>query len=301
MTIEELNSRFGIPRQLAFEEGPGGLVFARIDNGLGSAALCLQGAHLTRFQPRDQTVPLVWLSDHASFAPGRSIRGGMPVCWPWFGSHATESDFPAHGFARTVSWEVTQTMAVASGETAIVLALSGNDQTHAQWPHPSRLELELVVGTSLRAGLTTTNLGRTEFVVGEALHTYFQIGDIAEIEVRGLEGCEYVDKVGGVHRRSQSGSVTFAGEVDRVYVNREDRCVIEDRRLRRRIVIAKTGSRSTVVWNPWAAKAERMGDLGPEGWRRMVCVESGNALDNVVVVPAGESHRLSVEYSAQAL
>ncbi len=301
MNLAELNSRFGIARQLSFEEGPGGLVFARIANALGSAELCLQGAHVTRFQPRDQAMPVVWLSDHAKFAPGKSIRGGMPVCWPWFGPHATESTFPGHGFARTVMWQVTQATTLESGATALTLALAGNEQTRAQWPHPSRVELEVVVGRSLKASLTTTNLGDTEFVIGEALHTYFQIGDIADIALRGLEGSEYVDKVGGVNRRTQASAVSFAGEVDRVYVNTDANCIIDDRRLGRRIIVAKSGSRFTVVWTPWAEKADKMGDFGPDGWRRMVCVESGNALDNVVVVPPGQSHRMSVEYSAETL
>ena len=306
MPLAALNSRFALSNQLKFVEGPGGLIFAEIDNALGTAYLCLQGAHITTFRPKDQDEPVIWLSDYAKFAPGKSIRGGAPVCWPWFGPHATESGFPGHGFARTVMWEVTASAALASGETGITLALVETEQSRAQWPHPSRVELDVVVGKSLKASLITTNLGAGDITIGEALHTYFQIGDIADIKVLGLDGCEYVDKVGGTARRTQSGPVTFTGEVDRVYVNTEATCVIEDSRLKRRIVVAKSGSRSTVVWTPWAEKADKMGDFGPVvanegGWRRMVCVESGNALDNVVVVPPGQSHRMSVEYSAEAL
>lgn len=300
MTLADLNSRFGLSSQLKFVEGPGGLLFAEIDNDLGTAYICLQGAHITTFRPKDQDEPIIWLSDYAKFAPGKSIRGGAPVCWPWFGPHATESGFPGHGFARTVLWDVTQTGALASGETEITLALVETEQTRAQWPHPSRVELKVVVGRSLKADLTTTNLSDANISIGEALHTYFQIGDIAEIKVFGLEGCEYVDKVGGVNRRTQSGAVTFAGEVDRVYVNTEATCVIEDSRLQRRIIVAKRGSASTVVWTPWTEKADKMGDFGPDGWRRMVCVESANALDNLVTIPPGQSHSLSVEYSAEA-
>ena len=301
MPLADLNKRFGLSEQLKFVEGPGGLIFAEIDNALGTAYLCLQGAHITTFRPKDQDEPVIWLSDYAKFAPGKSIRGGAPVCWPWFGPHETESGFPGHGFARTVMWDVTQSGALASGETEITLALVETEQTRAQWPHPSRVELKVVVGKSLKAELITTNLGDSDIRIGEALHTYFQIGDIAEIKVLGLEGCEYVDKVGPVTRRTQEGTATFAGEVDRVYVNTEATCVIEDSRLKRRIVIATSGSRSTVLWTPWTEKADKMGDFGPDGWRRMVCVESVNALENVVVVPAGQSHAMSVEYSAEAL
>lgn len=301
MPLAALNKRFGLADQLKFVEGPGGLIFAEIDNALGTAYLCLQGAHITTFRPKDQDEPVIWLSDYAKFAPGKSIRGGAPVCWPWFGAHATEAGFPGHGFARTVMWEVTASGALASGETEITLALVENEQTRAQWPHKSRVELNVVVGKSLKASLITTNLGDSDITIGEALHTYLQIGDIAEIRVLGLEGCEYVDKVGGVTRRTQGGAVTFDGEVDRVYMNTEATCVIEDSRLKRRLIIAKRGSRSTVVWTPWTEKADKMGDFGPNGWRRMVCVESVNALENVVVIPAGQSHAMSVEYSAEAL
>ncbi|MEW6677041.1 MAG: D-hexose-6-phosphate mutarotase [Pseudomonadota bacterium] len=300
MNLADLNARFGLPN-LKFVEGPGGLSFAEIDNKDGTATLCLQGAHITTYRPKDQAEPVVWLSDFAKFAQGKSIRGGAPVCWPWFGPHATESGFPGHGFARTVMWEVVGTATPATGETAITLALVDTDQTRAQWPHASRVELKATVGKHLTIELTTTNMGSSDFTLGEALHTYLQIGDIADIRITGLEGCEYVDKVEGSARKTQAGAVTCTGEVDRVYVNTAATCTIEDPRLKRRLVIEKSGSNSTVVWTPWTEKADKMGDFGPDGWRRMVCVESVNALENVVVVPAGQSHTLRVTYRAEAL
>ncbi len=297
MTLADLNSRYGIADQLKFIDGPGGLVFAEIDNALGTAYVCLQGAHVTTFRPKDQAEPVVWLSDYAKFASGKSIRGGAPVCWPWFGPHAMESGFPGHGFARTVMWQVTASAALDSGETRITLMLMPNEQTHAQWPHATHLELTVTVGASLRLDLITTNLDTRDVVIGEALHTYLHIGDIGDIQVTGLENTVYLDKVAGSTRKTQNDAITFNGEVDRVYVDTEATCEIVDARLKRRIVIAKSGSRSTVVWTPWNEKADKMGDFGPDGWRRMVCVESANALENVVTVPVGESHRMSVEYS----
>ena len=301
MTLADLNSRYGIADQLKFIEGPGGLGFAEIDNAGGTAYVCLQGAHVTTFRPKDQDEPVVWLSDYAKFAQGKSIRGGAPVCWPWFGPHASESSFPGHGFARTVMWQVTSSAALDSGETQLTLMLMPNEQTHAQWRHATRLELTVTVGASMKLDLVTTNLDTQAVTIGEALHTYLHIGDIADIQVTGLENTVYLDKVAGATRHTQQGAVTFAGEVDRVYVDTEAACEIVDARLKRRIVIAKSGSRSTVVWTPWAEKADKMGDFGPDGWRRMVCVESANALENGVAIPAGESHCLHVEYSARAL
>ena len=301
MSLADLNTRFGINEQLKFIEGPNGLVFAEIDNALGTSYICLQGAHITTFRPKDQVEPVIWVSKFAKFAPGKSIRGGAPVCWPWFGAHATEASFPGHGFARTVMWEVTQSAALPSGETEITLALLENEQTRTQWPHKSRVELNVVVGKSLKASLDTTNLGDAPIQIGEALHTYFQISDIEAVQVTGLENTVYLDKVGEATRRTQNGPITFTGEVDRVYVDTESTCYIVDPAYERRIKIAKSGSRSTVVWTPWNEKADKMGDFGPDGWRQMVCVESVNALENVVIVAAGETHRMSVEYSAETL
>lgn len=300
MNLADLNARFGLPN-LRFVEGPGGLMFAEIDNRDASATVCLQGAHITTYRPKHQAEPVIWLSEQARFAHGKSIRGGVPVCWPWFGAHATASDFPGHGFARTVMWQVVGSATPANGETALTLALIDTDQTRAQWPHPSRVQLKATFGRQLHVELTTTNMGETAFTLGEALHTYLHIGDIADIRITGLEGCEYLDKVEGGARKTQHGALVCSGEVDRVYVNTTATCVVEDARLGRRLTVAKTGSSSTVVWTPWAEKADRMGDFGPHGWRGMVCVESGNALENVVQVAAGASHTLAVTYRAETI
>jgi D-hexose-6-phosphate mutarotase len=149
--------------------------------------------------------------------------------------------------------------------------------------------------------LVTQNNGKESFVLGEALHTYFHISDVAQMTIRGLENCEYLDKVGEPARRTQQGGIVIESEVDRVYVNTDKDCVIEDKGLKRAIRIAKTGSHSTVVWNPWTEKANKMGDFGDSGYRGMVCVESANAFDNLVTVKPGETHRLAVEYSVEAL
>jgi len=297
-----LNTQFGINGQLAFREDASGLIVANINNALGSASLCLQGAHLMTWQPRSQTVPVVWLSRDAKLAAGKSIRGGAPVCWPWFGPHATEAGFPGHGFARTVPWRVIESGTEANGATRLTLRLVASDKTRAQWPHDCNVDLTVIVGETLRMEMSTENTGAADFVIGEALHTYLQIGDIGQVSVTGLEGGEYWDKVGGTNKRKQDGAVSFSGEVDRVYINTAAECVIHDDKLRRRIHIAKSGSLSNRVWTPWVEKANKMGDMGqPDGWREMVCVESSNAMENVVKVAAGSKHTLIVEYRAASL
>jgi dihydroxy-acid dehydratase len=298
-------ARFAIPGQLSFRIGAGGLTYVDIDNHGGRATICLQGAHVVSFRPKSQHTPVVWVSDAAKFAPGKSIRGGAPVCWPWFGAHAKEASFPAHGFARTVDWSVTGTRRRNDAKTEITLELVDNEQTRAQWPHATRLTLTVVVGEKLEMSLATTNTGDAPVQIGEALHTYLQISDIGTVKVSGLEGCDYHDKVDNFARKKQKGAIGFHGEVDRVYVNTPADCVIEDAGLKRRIRIAKSGSQSTIVWTPWTEKAEKMGDMGRgqsgAGWREMVCVESANAMDNVVTVAPGETHTLAVTYSVEAL
>ncbi len=300
-TAQQLNTQFGIAEQLNFREDASGLIVADINNAQGSAALCLQGAHLMTWQPKSQAMPVVWLSRDAKMAAGKSIRGGAPVCWPWFGAHATEATFPGHGFARTVPWQVIESGIEPNGATRLTLRLVPSDKTRVQWSHDCNVDLTVIVGEKLRMEMTTENTSATDFVIGEALHTYLQIGDIGAVRVTGLEGGDYWDKVGGSTLRKQDGAITFSSEVDRVYINTGAECVIHDDKLQRRIRINKSGSLSTVVWTPWTEKANKMGDMGqPEGWREMVCVETVNAVDNVVTVAAGTKHTLIVEYTAEA-
>lgn len=299
-TLNSLNQQFGIAGHLQFIEVDGGLTFAEIDNAHATASIALQGAHIATFTPKGEE-PIIWLSKLAKFVPGKSIRGGVPVCWPWFGPHATDSKLPGHGFARTVMWEVQETKALPDGSTFIRFGLIENDTTKAQWPHASTVQLEATVGKALKVELITKNTGNTAFQLGEALHTYFHISDVGNMTIRGLEGCEYIDKVGETARRTQQGGIVIESEVDRVYVNTTADCVIEDKGLKRAIRIAKTGSKSAVVWNPWTEKADKMGDFGPQGHRGMVCVESGNAFDNIITVQAGETHRLVAVYSSEKL
>jgi D-hexose-6-phosphate mutarotase len=301
-TAQQLNSQFAIEGQLSFHEDTSGLIVADIRNAQAIASLCLQGAHLMTWQPKSQAVPVIWLSRDAKLARGKSIRGGSPVCWPWFGGHATEPGFPGHGYARTVPWRVIESGSEPNGATRLTLRLEESDKTRAQWPYASQLDLTVTVGETLRMELTTENTGTSDFVMGEALHTYLQIGDIGAVRVTGLEGCDYWDKVGESILKKQANAISFSGETDRVYINTAAKCVIEDDKLQRRIHIAKSGSLATVVWTPWIEKANKMGDMGqPDGWREMVCVESGNAIENVVRVPAGQAHSLIVEYRVESI
>ena len=295
-----LNAHHGIPGQVTFKEGPGGLAVVEVINARAAATIALQGAQVLTWAPRGQA-PVIWLSRAARFTPGKSTRGGVPVCWPWFGPHATDSSLPAHGFARTVPWEVIGVRALAEGATRLDFRLAQTEATRALWPHASLLECHISVGTALEIDLVTRNADRSAVTIGAALHTYFEVGDVRHVVIRGLEDCPYLDKMDGGKRKRQSGPVTIAAETDRIYLDASADCLIDDPDLRRRIRIRKRGSRSTVVWNPWLEKSAQMGDFGDNGYLNMVCVESANAADDVVTIAPGGEHHLWVQYEIALL
>lgn len=300
MTLIELNEHFAIGNHVQFKEITDGMIIAEVANQHALANIALQGAHIATFQPRGEE-PVIWLSPNAGFAPGKSIRGGVPICWPWFGPHKMDSKLPNHGFARTMPWEVLETKALPDGSTLLRFGLIENDATHTKWPHHSTAQLEVTAGKTLHVELLTHNTGNTAFELSEALHTYFQISDIEKITIRGLDDCVYLDKAQNFARFTQKDGIVIENEVDRVYINTGTDCVIEDKGMKRAIRIAKQGSMSTVVWNPWAEKADKMGDFGEDGFRGMVCVESGNAMENTITLAPGETHRLTVTYSVEKL
>jgi len=299
LDLSALNAKFGIPGQVQFKNGPGGLAIVQIGNSHAAATVALQGAHVMTWAPR-KAQPVIWLSRAAKFVPGKSIRGGVPVCWPWFGPHATEAKFPGHGFARTAMWEVMATESLRDGATRITFRIVQDDATRAQWPHASEALNIITIGKTLEIELVTRNTGSAPFTLGDAFHTYFEVSDIRDCRIHGLGGCWYLDKVEG-GKKQQTGPVTIGAEVDRIYLDSTADILIDDPGFKRRIRVAKRGSRSSVVWNPWTEKANKMGDFGPQGYLNMVCVESTNAADDVVQVPAGGEHRLWVRYGIEPL
>jgi D-hexose-6-phosphate mutarotase len=294
-TLDVLKSRFAHADFLSFTEVAPDFITLKVTTAFSTATIALQGAHVMTWQPKGQK-PVIWLSKAAKFAPGKSIRGGVPLCWPWFGPHATEAGYPGHGFARTIPWSLLDARQLPDGRVRLEFKPVMNDAANAQWPHPSIVRNVVTVGQELVIGLTTRNTGTTPFPLGQALHTYFEIGDIRQTSIAGLEGCTYIDKVAGGKSKKQKGAVAFAGETDRVYLDTSGCCGIIDPVLKRTILITSTGSRSTVIWNPGAEKAAKMGDFGKQGGNRMVCVETANAADDVIILAPDETHRMTAQY-----
>ncbi len=305
-SVADLNARYALGAELTFREGAQGLIFVDVNNATAGALLCLQGAHLVTWRPHAQEQPVIWVSEAAQFAPRKSIRGGVPVCWPWFGPHPAGGTLPSHGFARTFDWQVAATRRLDQGATEICFVMRDHEQTRALWPHAFTVQLRVTVGAQLQVELGTTNDGDAPFALGEALHTYFRVGDIGDARVQGLDGLVFVDNARGASRGRQQGDVRFSAETDRVYLDTPSDLAIVDPVLGRRILISQSGARSAIVWNPWLDKATKMGDLGAGarhqgGWREMVCVESGNALENAVEVAPGATHRMAALYRAESI
>lgn len=298
--ISALEERFGIAGEVSFTEGPNGMPVVEISNAQSMGSIGLQGAQLLTWAPVSQEL-VVWLSPLAKFGPGKAPRGGVPVCWPWFGPHPSEPTFLAHGFARTSPWEAIEAEALEDGSSRLGFRLIRTEASHAQWPHATPLEIRYTLGEALEIELTTRNETDQPVTLGEALHTYFMVSDVRNVRVTGLEGCEYLDKVDGGRRKRQEGPISFGGETDRVYLGTEAECRIEDPGLKRRIRVEKQGSRSTVVWTPWEEKARKLGDFEEDGYLRMLCVESANAADDLLTLAPGEEHRLWARYSVEAL
>ncbi len=298
--IQELNARFAIADHVSFAAGPGGLPIATVRNGHALGTISLQGAHVTAFQPRGQD-PVLWVSNQAVYAPGKAIRGGIPVCWPWFGPHPTDPTKPDHGFVRARPWTVRGTAALEDGATEVQLGLADDEDTRAIWPYAFDLQLTVSVGPTLQVALLARNTGSETFVCGGALHSYFVVGDVTSIAIDGLDGCEYVDKVDGGLTKVQEGAVTISAETDRVYEETTTSCAIGDPVMGRRIVVTKEGSRSTVVWNPWRDKARRLTDFGADEYTQMVCVEVANALDDAVTLVPGDEHQLETTVAVELL
>jgi len=293
-----LNEKFALSNgnsHLCIVKGDGDIPLIDIKNKFATATISLQGAHVLSWTPESQE-GVIWLSEDASFAPGKSVRGGIPICWPWFGAHESGSGLPAHGLARTAMWEILCTEELEGGSTRITFTTTPQPENEHMWPADTTVQYLVTIGEKLEVELVTRNNGSDSIIIGQALHTYFNVGDIDKVLLHGLEDNSYLDKLEGFAEKTQRGPVSIEGEVDRVYIDTVSECVIEDKLFKRNITIKKRGSHSTVVWNPWQETAEKLGDMGEDGYRKMLCVESCNAANDVVTIAPGQAHHLWVQY-----
>ncbi|HRD77227.1 MAG TPA: D-hexose-6-phosphate mutarotase [Hyphomicrobiaceae bacterium] len=292
--VSELEERFGRAGAVRFSISPLGGPIVTLSAAESEVDIALKGAQVLSWRRGGRE--MLWLSPAGRLDSAKPLRGGIPVCWPWFGPHPDDNMKPAHGFVRTAAWRPAASSAgPTQAQISLVIATGAGEA--GLWPHAARATLTVTLSEQLSLDLATTNRGTAPLPLTAALHTYFAVGEIAESSIEGLSGHDYMDKLDGDRVKSQAGRIIIDREVDRIYLGPAPKIELSDRRLGRRIIVAGRGSASTVVWNPWIDKAARLGDLGPDGWRRMLCIETANAGPDRRMVAPGESTMLGVTYS----
>jgi glucose-6-phosphate 1-epimerase len=290
-----------LPSAVTLSEGKGGLPVLDISTPAATGQLYLHGAHVTSWTPAGQD-PVIWMSKASKFADREPIRGGVPICWPWFGAGREPGLAPAHGFARLADFTLVGAEEDAAGVVTLTLRLTDADSSGLpgaeHFSKPFELTYTVTFGPELTLALSVRNTGTEEFSFEEALHTYLTVKDVTAVTVEGLDGARYLDKTSGAGSGlvTQGGPVTFDGETDRVYHSTGTATVV-DPALARTIAATKENSANTVVWNPWTAKAAAMADYDDAEWPTMVCVEVANALEDAVTLAAGESHTMTARYA----
>ena len=276
-----------------------GLKAVKIANAAASAEIMLLGAHLVSYKTADGTEHL-WMSERSFFEEGKPIRGGVPVCWPWFGPNAENSALPAHGMVRQRLWEFVGAEEPDARTTRCTFVIRDTPELRKLWDHAFELSITFTVSDTLTIALTTKNTGDAPFTISQALHTYFRIQDIMKAEVLGLENKAFTNKAGGHTSEEKMGAapVTFGMEVDRVFHDAPGPFTLLDKAAGKSVHITTEGSNSAVTWNPWIEKSIKMSaDFPPEGYKEMVCVETANALSDARIVRPGEAHTLKAHYT----
>jgi glucose-6-phosphate 1-epimerase len=290
--IDSSYGRFAIPGIAKVVAGQGGLPKVHITTAQAEADIYIHGAHVTSWHPK-ASEEVIFLSEHSRWEDGRAIRGGIPVCFPWFRAKADDASAPSHGFARIKSWNLDSI--TNYGDVVVVtLSTESDESTRKFWPYDFRLVHRVTVGAQLKLDLIVTNTGSTPLGFEEALHTYYNVKDAHEIRVAGLNGATFRDNTDSNREKQQQGDVVLPKATDNAYLNTTASLELIDSAFKRRIRIVKENSCSTVVWNPWDTGAKALSDMGDDEWRQMVCVEACNILQCKVSLAAGETHAMTV-------
>lgn len=291
MTTTELNQKFAIPGIAEITEGENGLPKIHVTIPSATAEIYLHGAQVTSWVPAGSS-EVLFLSKHSHFQEGKAIRGGIPICYPWFRAKADNPKAPSHGFVRTTAWQI-ESITQQAGNAVISLVITASDATRQLWPYDFHLTHRITVGAALKLELITRNTGAEPFRMEEALHTYFRVGDIEKTSVSGLDGAVFLDNVRNNSERTQQGELRMTGPTDNAYLDTQSALTVIDPVLKRKLVTEKTNSSTTVAWNPWQQGAASLSDLGNDEWREMICVEAANILHNAVEVAPGAEHHFA--------
>lgn len=293
--LDRVRATLGIAGAVTFETSPLGGPVVRLSSAGAEAVVSLFGGHVLSWTPAGNP-PALYLSPLARLDTGKPVRGGIPVCWPWFADHPLDRSAPAHGYVRTRVWTP-----VASSRPGGAARIVLEAPAHASDPTPVSVRLSVTLDDGLEVALATTNPTTTPVELTQALHSYLAVSDIARVEVSGLDGATYLDKLDVFARKRQSGPVTVDREIDRIY---ESGAVVSliDHGHRRRILVDNRGSSSTtVVWNPWVAKAARLADMPADAYRHFMCIETAHAAGNVATIPPVGTSELRTRLTVAAV
>lgn len=288
---DSLNRTYGAPGRIVFRPSPTGHPVVVLANQYGSVEVSLYGAHTLSYRPTGHS-PVLFMSRSTDLRPGTAIRGGIPVCWPWFG-RCGEPGSGAHGFARKSVWGVAGSE-YSEEESTIILSLKSSEATKALWPHDFELTLKISLSMKLTLSLKTLNTGTEPFKITEGFHPYFRVKDRDDVVVRGLDGCDFCDaRVSDVADRTWTGDLRVDDSYDHVFTVTKREWAILDPGLKRAIAMVSRGNKKLIVWNPGPVKEGDFENLGPDEWKDFVCVEPSTLFrpDAVEVVP-GVAHEL---------
>lgn len=286
--------KFEIPEIVRFQKNPFGLTKTIITNEHAEAEIYLYGGNLTHFQPKGE-MAVIFEGKKSEMHPDKTLHAGIPICWPWFGPHPTDSSKPQHGFARNRLWEVREVEQLPSGETLVVLGLSEDEGTMKLFTHPFDLELTFTIGKQIRVDLKTYNSGTLPISFTQALHSYFFVSDIDNVTINGVEKTPFIDLTDESREKRENAPLRIDRIINRVYEPTDKRCDIIDKGINRKVAVDKEGSNSTTIWNPGPNNG--LHDLPGDLYRKFVCVETTNARRDIITLEPGASHHIVQDIS----
>jgi len=283
-----------LPPSVQWREGPNGVPVLHVETDGHVADIAANGAHLLNWIPRGQQ-PILWMSRSSRFAAGVPIRGGVPVCFPWFGQLPGHPEAPMHGFARLCEWQLLRVTEGSSGVELVFRLTEAGEHFARFWPHRFEALYTVAIGAELGMTLEVVNHDDSPFAFEAVLHSYYAVADARPATVRGLEGLEFRPK-GSTSTQRDDVPVAIGSGISRRYPDTADATIVDPGN-RRTMTIKPAGARSAILWNPGAEIAQSMEDFDDEGWKSMVCYESGNVGDTAILLAAGERNAMSVTVS----
>lgn len=280
------------------------LLAVQVNNAQASATVFLQGAQLTHYQ-RHGEAPVIWCSEHCDYRQGQSLRGGIPVCWPWFGDidrnpaavqqqlAGIDSSVPAHGLVRNRDWQLTAIDVIDNDHTEILFELTLAADEIPLWPYACHLQLRLTIGAQLSVQFTVSNHSPATLHYCSALHSYFAVSAINQVTVQGIDNMPYIDCLDNWQQHQQTGPLRIDQEIDRLYSTGGQPITLHDAG-QRELTISTEGSNSSVIWNPWIDKSTRLGQFAQSDYQHMLCIETANALEDCVQLAPGQTHSLQL-------